>query len=103
MAASSSTKSAAGTTAGRLYSAVGLMSGTSLDGIDVAAVRTDGISRVIPGPAQTAPYPPAFRERLRSVLGGIGEVGAVEAELTRLHAETVQRFRAAHPDIAVEL
>jgi anhydro-N-acetylmuramic acid kinase len=79
------------------------MSGTSLDGIDVAAICTDGMARVIPGPAQTTPYPPTFRDRLRAVLGGVGEVAAVEVELTRLHAEAVHRFREAHPDIAIEL
>ena len=79
------------------------MSGTSLDGIDVAAIRTDGLARVIAGPAQTTPYPPVFRDRLRSALGGVGDVAAVEAELTRLHADAVARFREVHPDIAVEL
>jgi anhydro-N-acetylmuramic acid kinase len=79
------------------------MSGTSLDGIDVAAVATDGRRRVIPGPALTIPYAEAFRERLRSVLGGVGEVAAVEAELTRLHAAAVVAFRARHPDMAIEL
>ena len=44
MARSSSTKAAA-------TPALGLMSGTSLDGIDVAAIATDGRRRVIPGPA----------------------------------------------------
>jgi len=82
------------------------MSGTSLDGIDVAAIATDGRRHVIPGPALTVPYPAAFRERLRSVLGGIGprsEIAAVEAELTRLHAAAIAQFRAEHPDLAVEL
>jgi anhydro-N-acetylmuramic acid kinase len=83
--------------------AVGLMSGTSLDGIDVAMIETDGGDRVVVGPASTIPYPAAFRDRLRSVLGGAGPVGAVEAELTRLHAEAVERFLARHPGIAVDL
>jgi anhydro-N-acetylmuramic acid kinase len=82
------------------------MSGTSLDGIDVAAIATDGHRHVIPGPALTVPYPAGFRERLRSVLGGVGpksDIAAVEAELTRLHAAAITQFRAEHPDVAVEL
>ena len=45
------------------------MSGTSLDGIDVALVETDCRDRVIPGRAMTLPYPRDFREKLRSVRG----------------------------------
>ena len=72
--------------------AIGLMSGTSLDGIDVAFVETDGREQVFPGPALTIPYPREFRERLRSVLGGIGPIAEVEDELTRLHAAAVEEF-----------
>lgn len=79
------------------------MSGTSLDGIDVAQIATDGGNRVIAGPALTVPYPEEFRERLRGVLGGIGDVPAVEAELTRLHAEAVAEFRARYPDAQFDL
>ena len=37
------------------------------------------------------------------MLGGVGGVAAVEAELTRLHAAAVARFRARYPDVPVEL
>ncbi|MGH7059107.1 MAG: anhydro-N-acetylmuramic acid kinase [Stellaceae bacterium] len=86
-----------------LLRALGLMSGTSLDGIDVAMVETDGVERVVAGPALTVPYAAAFRERLRAVLGGTGPVAEVEAELTRLHAEAVEAFRTAHPEIAIDI
>ncbi len=76
--------------------AIGLMSGTSLDGIDVALVTTDGHQFAEPGPALTVPYSPALRERLRGVLGGTGAVAEVERALTEAHAEAVDRFVAEH-------
>jgi anhydro-N-acetylmuramic acid kinase len=79
------------------------MSGTSLDGIDVAMIETDGRDRVIPGAALTFPYPPHFRERLRSVLGGAGPVADVEEELTRLHAEAVEDFLRQHLENAADV
>ena len=74
------------------------MSGTSLDGIDVAAIESDGEAQVATGPALTIPYPPEFRERLRAVLGGVGAIAEVEVqELTRLHAAAiVAAFRERH-------
>ncbi|WP_114393620.1 anhydro-N-acetylmuramic acid kinase [Oleisolibacter albus] len=70
--------------------ALGLMSGTSLDGIDAALIRTDGRGRVErSGQRLTVPYRSAFRERLRGALGGRGDVAAVERELTELHAQAV--------------
>jgi len=79
------------------------MSGTSLDGIDVAAIDSDGGTQITIGPALTIPYPVDFRERLRGILGGVGDIAAVEAELTRLHAAAAGEFRARHPDVRIEL
>ena len=83
--------------------ALGLMSGTSMDGIDVALIETDGRERLAAGPALTLPYPADFRERLRGVLGGAGRVAEVEAELTRLHARAVAEFRGRHPAEPIEI
>ena len=87
----------------RLWRAIGLMSGTSLDGIDVAMIGTDGREWVSPGRALTLSYPQEFRERLRSVLGGDGPLREVEEELTRLHAEAVEYFLCEHPGTAVDV
>jgi anhydro-N-acetylmuramic acid kinase len=86
-----------------MWRALGLMSGTSMDGIDVAALATDGERLVDTGPALTVPYPDDFRERLRGVLAGAGHVADVEAELTRLHAAAIGKFRGRHPAIAIDL
>src|SRR4051794_7748563 len=75
-----------------LRTALGLMSGTSLDGIDAALIRTDGISHVETGAHLTIPYGDAFRSKLRSCLGGKGPVAEVERELTELHAAAVRRL-----------
>jgi len=87
----------------RLYRAIGLMSGTSLDGIDIAFIETDGEQRVITGPAETLPYDDAFRTRLRTVLGGKGPVAEVERELTGAHAAAVRAFIAEHDIVAVDV
>ena len=80
---------------------VGLMSGTSLDGIDTALIETDGETVGAFGPFATFPYPAEFRVRLAESLGRPSGHETVEAELTRRHAETVRellsRLPAGHP------
>lgn len=82
---------------------IGLMSGTSLDGIDAAFLATDGERQIVTGPALTLPYDEAFRARLRAVLGGTGPVAAVERELTLAHAEAVRALNARHDIGEVDL
>ncbi|MBV8535458.1 MAG: anhydro-N-acetylmuramic acid kinase [Alphaproteobacteria bacterium] len=73
----------------RLWRAIGMMSGTSLDGVDAALVETDGEGRMRAGAALTIPYEKSLRERLRRALGGRHPVKAIERSLTLAHAEAV--------------
>jgi anhydro-N-acetylmuramic acid kinase len=54
--------------AAALVKAIGVISGTSMDGIDVALIASDGESRVEPGAGATFPYPAAVRRALREVV-----------------------------------
>jgi anhydro-N-acetylmuramic acid kinase len=78
--------------------AVGLMSGTSLDGVDAALIRTDGVSTVETLGAVTVPYNEELRERLRESIARaqwMPDVDAVAASMTRVHAEAVSALMAA--------
>ena len=74
--------------------ALGLMSGTSMDGIDAALIRSDGQAQVESIAFRSTPYDAAFRARLRAALGGKGPVADVERELTLRHAEAVRDLLA---------
>jgi anhydro-N-acetylmuramic acid kinase len=47
---------------------IGAISGTSMDGIDVALIRTDGLSVASFGPGRTVAYPATLREALLDFL-----------------------------------
>ena len=82
--------------------AIGLMSGTSLDGIDVALLDTDGDARVEAGPSATFGYSDDDRALLRSALevartlddrnARPGALDAAERMITARHAEAVSAF-----------
>jgi anhydro-N-acetylmuramic acid kinase len=76
---------------------IGLMSGTSLDGVDAAWLETDGIRVGRFGPALTLPYDDALRADLRRLLDLAPGLAAdhpfladVTARLTERHAEAVK-------------
>ena len=84
--------------------AIGLMSGTSIDGIDAALVETDGEGAVNPIAFMFFPYEPDLRPRLRAAMARALEmhgpardalIDAVEQEVTGLHAMAVHRLLAA--------
>lgn len=94
--------------------AVGLMSGTSMDGIDAALIRTDGERQVERVGFVFLPYEEDFRHELVEAVaeaGGLADragrtplLSRVEAELTALHATAVARLleRAAMLPAAVD-
>ncbi len=78
------------------------MSGTSLDGIDVALIKTDGENIVERGPSATYPYDQEQQDILRQALVDANEItvrtqrpanlNEVEALSTKLHVDAVLRF-----------
>jgi anhydro-N-acetylmuramic acid kinase len=63
---------------------VGLMSGTSLDGVDAALLETDGETVTGAGPAVTLPYPAALRADLRALLDRAGDLPSDDADLLQI-------------------
>jgi anhydro-N-acetylmuramic acid kinase len=72
--------------------ALGLMSGTSLDGVDAALLRTDGERILAFGPWLTLPFRDTERLRLREATYGRGDMLTAEQEITLKHAEAIQQL-----------
>jgi anhydro-N-acetylmuramic acid kinase len=82
--------------------AIGLMSGTSMDAIDVALVRTNGKRRVERGPFHSYPYDSSVRKQFLEALEIAREIrkhderpkrlAEIESHITELHGHAVEKF-----------
>jgi anhydro-N-acetylmuramic acid kinase len=94
-----------------MMTAIGLMSGTSLDGVDVALIETDGRRVQAFGPSGYRPYSEPERAVLRQALAEAvdmsqrdarpGILAEAERVVTQAHAEAVSTF-TMHNHIARE-
>jgi anhydro-N-acetylmuramic acid kinase len=69
--------------------AIGLMSGTSMDGIDAAFLETDGNSRLTVGPHASTRYPPELRRTLLRLPAKDVDIAGIEREVTDLQSQAV--------------
>ena len=86
--------------------AIGLMSGTSMDGIDIALLRTDGENIVRHGPSEYFPYDQSLRAMWQNALITAktitertqrpGDLAQAERALTLCHAAAVNSFLLRH-------
>jgi anhydro-N-acetylmuramic acid kinase len=75
--------------------ALGLMSGTSVDGVDVALIETDGERIASFGPVLTVPYADDVRRLIRAAFGAEqpnAATAAAEQAVTKAHLVAVQRW-----------
>ncbi len=81
----------------KTYTSIGVISGTSMDGIDVALMRTDGHRVLSTGPSSISPYEPALQRRLVDVVADPARaehnpLTLLETDVTVAHAAAVLRL-----------
>lgn len=76
------------------------MSGTSMDAIDVAVLRTDGENLIEPGPTGEFVYQPAEREAVRASLRRPDPSPEAVNAVTDAHIRAIASFLQMHPQAA---
>jgi len=83
----------------KTYTAIGLMSGTSMDGIDAAIITTDGEKVHSFGATHFTEYPGWLKLKLRRLITDIQNgvkddiyIKDVERDITKLHVEAVEQL-----------
>ena len=78
---------------------LGCMSGTSLDGIDLAILTTNGADVIEQGATYYRPYTDQERDIIRASFGHRTPdniTRAAEQAVTNAHSDAIQKFRADH-------
>ncbi len=75
-----------------LKNVIGLMSGTSMDGVDAALLKTNGADLIVTGISTTFPYSDSFRSELLEVVSKGLYSKNVESQITNIHADAVKRL-----------
>jgi len=78
----------------KIYTAIGMMSGTSMDGLDVAMIRTDGEDFVETVDMFLIPYEAGFQDLLKMAVRTQDKekIYALENVLTQMHATGIENL-----------